>query len=93
MKCVNVLLQEKTNWQKGMFKKILANHSTLMVSQALLSQSVNELNTCMRALLSHPSMAQVSGLETFLEPFTMPPWEQATPYPPDHSQAVDDDQP
>ena len=54
---------------------------------------MNELNTSMRALLSHRSMAQVRGLVSPLEPFIMEPWEQAVPYPPNHSQAGDDDQP
>ena len=81
MERVNALLQEKTTWQKDMIDQLLANHSTLMARQALLSerqdvlnQNVNKLNTSMRAMLSHPSMAHASCSIAPLEPSTMPPW-------------------
>ena len=63
---VSALLQEHATWKKRMFEQLLANHSTLMVGQELLSQrqdvlnqNVMELKTSKRDLLSHPFMAQV----------------------------------
>ena len=51
---MNSLLQEQTSWQRSMFEQLMACQALLSQRQNVQSQNVSELNTSMRALLSHP---------------------------------------
>ena len=43
IECVNTLLQEQTNWKKGMFEQILANHSTLLAGLSLVQPKIKRV--------------------------------------------------
>ena len=58
----------------------------------MLNQNVSELNTSMRALLSHPSMAEIDSTIATSKSTPMPSWQPSHQFPQIKAKGEDDGQ-